>query len=68
VGVDLAHHLASFGRSRWPCRLGSTVHLVVIINEMTARVGRDDDSVVGDMKEPIFRFDRYCFAGEMATE
>jgi hypothetical protein len=68
VGVDSAEHLAPLRQCRRLSRLGATVHLVVIIDQMTARMSGDDDPVVGDVQQSISGFDRDGFPGEMATD
>jgi hypothetical protein len=40
---------------------------VVVIDQMTPGMGCDDDAVVGDVEQPVCRFDRDGFAGEVTT-
>ncbi len=48
--------------------LRASVHLVVVVDQVPAGVGRDHDAVVGDVQEPVGRLDRHGFAGEVASD
>jgi hypothetical protein len=53
VRVDLAQNLASCSRSGGFDRLGATVHLVVIFDEMASCVRGDHDPAVSDVQESV---------------
>jgi hypothetical protein len=41
---------------------------VVVLEQMTARVGGDDDAVVGDVEQPVVGFDGHGLAREVAAD
>jgi hypothetical protein len=53
MGVGLAEHLVTRGRSSRAGSCGAPVHVVVVAKQMAARVGGDDDAVAGDVQQPV---------------
>ena len=68
VGIDDPQDLGALGRLRRSSVVGAPIHLVVVIDQMTARVGGDHDAVVGDVKQPIGRLDRDGFPGQVTSD
>jgi hypothetical protein len=48
--------------------LRTTVHLVVVIDQVSTRMGRDYDTVVRDVQQSVCRFDRDRFTGEVTSD
>jgi hypothetical protein len=42
--------------------------LVVVVDEVSTSVGRDHDTVVGDVQQTVARFDGDRFAGEVTAD
>ena len=69
VLVDDAQDLVTLGRwLRPPCVQRTTVHPVVVIDQMPACMGGDHDAVVRDVQQSISRLDRDGFTDEMTAD